>query len=102
MKRLLIIVGLLCLLVDLGDDGLIGQVKIVTPQSPYASASYQQDADEHLDVVFPSLLTAMASLVTRGAAFWRSRGYRLVSLAIPCRVTLACLGHLCSAGGLPK
>ena len=99
MKRLCIILGLLCLLVDLADDDFIGQVKNVAPQG--ASVSAQQQADDDLSNAFYGNATVVTLLATYLEDLGGDFHYRpgAVEVSRPCRRVY--FGHFCSSGGIP-
>jgi hypothetical protein len=100
MKRLLIILGLLCLLFDLADDGCVGKVKLVAPQCP--AVSCQQQADDKLGDAFPGKTAAVALLTAclLDANGWFHHQPVAEEVPHPNKIMYCC--HYFSSGGLPS
>jgi hypothetical protein len=96
MKRLIFFICVLFLLLDLADDGCLGKVKFVAPQSPgkYLEVSAKHYGPEAFDC-HPEILPGDVRLT-----FPQSRGQPTKPL-VPQSGKIVFVFHLSSAGGLP-
>jgi len=100
MKRLIIFLGVLILLLDAADDGLIGAHKCVAPDHLLTSVAADHRADK-CDHLGQRNLT-VALMVTCLLQMCRHCHYQSVTAEVlhPTKITLC--SHLCSSGGLPS
>ncbi len=100
MKKLLIILGLICLLLDLADDGCIGQGKYIAPKS--ASTSALQLCVDELPDTFAGKATAVALLTARLVDTNGWLHNRPAAKEVPHPNKIVYCSHFFSSGGIPS
>jgi hypothetical protein len=102
MKKLLVILGLMCLLLDLGQDGSIGKVEEALRWVQCSSVTALVQLHTKRNEAFPAKVTgtALQSTCLRDTDSWSDN--ERIAVEVPRPREIVCRCHFFSSGGIPS